>query len=99
MPPLAPVTSATFPSSSATRAVQLGEEIGHGVDDARGPVRVALGLALLGHARQNEDRLQARLEPATTSVSMRSPIIAVVSECASIALSAERIISGFGLPT
>ena len=33
------------------------------------------------------------------SVSMRSPIIAVVSECASIALSAERIISGLGLPT
>ena len=30
---------------------------------------------------------------------MRSPTIAVVSECASIALSAERIISGFGLPT
>ena len=33
------------------------------------------------------------------SVSIRSPIIAVVSECASIAFSAERIISGFGLPT
>ena len=33
------------------------------------------------------------------SVSMRSPIIAVVSEWASIAFSAERIISGFGLPT
>ena len=34
-----------------------------------------------------------------TSVSIRSPTIAVVSECASIAFSAERIISGFGLPT
>src|SRR5439155_26017753 len=34
-----------------------------------------------------------------TSVSIRSPIIAVVSECASMALSAERIIIGFGLPT
>jgi hypothetical protein len=33
------------------------------------------------------------------SVSMRSPIIAVYSELASSALSAERIISGFGLPT
>ena len=33
------------------------------------------------------------------SVSIRSPIIAVVSEWASIAFSAERIISGFGLPT
>ena len=33
------------------------------------------------------------------SVSMRSPIIAVVSEWASIAFSAERIISGLGLPT
>ena len=32
------------------------------------------------------------------SVSMRSPIIAVVSECASIWFSAERIISGLGLP-
>ena len=30
---------------------------------------------------------------------MRSPIIAAVSECASMALSAERIINGFGLPT
>jgi len=30
---------------------------------------------------------------------MRSPTIAVVSECASIAFSADRIISGFGLPT
>ena len=37
--------------------------------------------------------------PEITSVSMRSPTIAVVSECASIAFSAERIISGFGLPT
>ena len=37
--------------------------------------------------------------PATMSVSMRSPIIAVVSEWASMALSAERIISGLGLPT
>src|SRR3954464_14386388 len=33
------------------------------------------------------------------SVSIRSPIIAVVSEWASIAFSADRIISGFGLPT
>ncbi len=33
------------------------------------------------------------------SVSMRSPIITVVSECASIWFSAERIISGLGLPT
>ncbi len=37
--------------------------------------------------------------PATMSVSIRSPIIAVDSECASIAFSAERIINGFGLPT
>ena len=37
--------------------------------------------------------------PATTSVSIRSPIIAAVSEWASIAFSAERIISGLGLPT
>ena len=37
--------------------------------------------------------------PDTMSVSIRSPIIAAVSEWASIALSAERIISGFGLPT
>ena len=36
--------------------------------------------------------------PATMSVSIRSPIIAVVSEWASIAFSADRIISGFGLP-
>ncbi len=33
------------------------------------------------------------------SVSIRSPIIAVVSECAPIVFSAERIIIGFGLPT
>ncbi len=37
--------------------------------------------------------------PAIMSVSIRSPTITVVSECASIALSAERIISGLGLPT
>src|SRR5664280_267969 len=37
--------------------------------------------------------------PDTMSVSIRSPIIAAVSEWASIALSAERIISGLGLPT
>ena len=37
--------------------------------------------------------------PATMSVSMRSPIIAVVSECACRAFRALRIISGFGLPT
>ncbi len=37
--------------------------------------------------------------PATMSVSIRSPIITVFSECAPIARSAERIISGFGLPT
>ena len=33
------------------------------------------------------------------SVSIRSPIIIVVSECASSWLSAERIISELGLPT
>ena len=32
------------------------------------------------------------------SVSIRSPTITVVSECASSRLRAERIISGFGLP-
>jgi hypothetical protein len=32
-------------------------------------------------------------------VSIRSPIIAVVSECAAMVFSAERIIIGFGLPT
>ena len=32
-------------------------------------------------------------------MSIRSPTIADVSECASIAFSAERIISGLGLPT
>ncbi len=37
--------------------------------------------------------------PATMSVSIRSPTIAVVSECASIRLRAERNIIGFGLPT
>src|SRR5439155_10265616 len=37
--------------------------------------------------------------PHSTSVSIRSPIIAVVSECAPIVFNAERIIIGFGLPT
>ena len=32
-------------------------------------------------------------------MSIRSPTITVVSECASMRFSAERIISGFGLPT
>ena len=36
--------------------------------------------------------------PLMMSVSIRSPTITVVSECASSRLSAERIISGFGLP-
>ena len=39
------------------------------------------------------------LEARTMSVSIRSPIIGDDSECAPIAFSAERIISGFGLPT
>ena len=37
--------------------------------------------------------------PEITSVSIRSPTMAAVSEWASIAFRAERIISGFGLPT
>ena len=37
--------------------------------------------------------------PAMMSVSIRSPIMAVVSECASIWFIAERNIIGFGLPT
>ena len=37
--------------------------------------------------------------PHSTSVSIRSPIMAVVSECAPIVFRAERIIIGFGLPT
>ena len=37
--------------------------------------------------------------PLTMSVSIRSPIIIVVSEWASSRLRAERIISVFGLPT
>ena len=37
--------------------------------------------------------------PHSTSVSIRSPIIAVLSLCPPITFSAERIIIGFGLPT
>jgi hypothetical protein len=37
--------------------------------------------------------------PATTSVSIRSPTMAVFSECASIRFSALRNIIGLGLPT
>ena len=37
--------------------------------------------------------------PAMMSVSIRSPTITVVSECASMRLSALRSIIGFGLPT
>ncbi len=37
--------------------------------------------------------------PATTSVSIRSPIMPVRLECAPILFSAERNIIGFGLPT
>ena len=37
--------------------------------------------------------------PEMTSVSIRSPTMAAVSEWASIAFNAERIISGLGLPT
>jgi hypothetical protein len=37
--------------------------------------------------------------PATTSVSMRSPIMPVFSECAPMRFIAERNIIGFGFPT
>ena len=37
--------------------------------------------------------------PATTSVSMRSPIMPVFSECAPMRFIAERNIIGLGLPT
>jgi hypothetical protein len=37
--------------------------------------------------------------PATMSVSIRSPIMAVFSLCAPILFIAERNIIGFGLPT
>ena len=37
--------------------------------------------------------------PATTSVSIRSPIMTVLSECASIRFIALRNIIGLGLPT
>jgi hypothetical protein len=37
--------------------------------------------------------------PATTSVSVRSPTMTAFPECASRALSAERIINGLGLHT
>ena len=60
---------------------------------------MALGVGLARHPAEHVDRLEPRSSPATMSVLMRSPIIAVYSELASNALSTDRIISGFGLPT
>ena len=60
---------------------------------------MALGVGLARHPAEHVDRLEPRSSPATMSVLMRSPIIAVYSELASNALSTDRIISGFSLPT
>jgi hypothetical protein len=68
-------------------------------DDPRRAVGERLGLVAAGRAGENEHGVHAGLEAETTSVSMRSPTIAVVSEWASMAFSADRIMSGFGLPT
>ncbi len=76
------------------------DELVHAREDLLGPERVPLDLGLVADAGEHEHRVQARPRcPATMSVSMRSPIIAVFSECAPILLSAERNIIGFGLPT
>src|SRR5450755_1485458 len=83
---------ANRPASS----VEIVDEVGDRVDDSRGEEGVALGLIARSHPGEHQDRLEACLE-ATMSVSMRSPIIAVVSEWASMAFSAERIMSGLGL--
>ena len=80
-------------------ALDQVDDVGDGLADPRGPVR------------EPGDLLGRRVEPvstrvvsspasmpATTSVSIRSPTMAVVSEWASMRFMALRNIIGFGLP-
>lgn len=79
--------------------VGVPDEVGDRGDDACGTVRVELHRLRRRDAREHQDRLQTRLETGDDVVSIRSPIIRVFSEWAPILRNAERIISGFGLPT
>ena len=74
-------------------------DVGDGLDDPRGTVREAVDLVFAGGAGEHQHGARPASRPLMMSVSIRSPIITVVSECASIRFSALRIISGLGLPT
>ena len=71
------------------------DHVGDRVDDLGGPVGEVLHLVATGAT--STVRMPAS-RPLMMSVSIRSPIITVVSEWASMRLSALRIISGLGLP-
>ena len=74
-------------------------DVSDGVDDPGRPVgNRSTWSALVEPVSTRMVRSPASI-PAITSVSIRSPTITVVSEWASMAFRAERIISGLGLPT
>ena len=77
----------------------LVDEVGDGVNDARGLKREAVDLVSLGDSREHQDVSTPASTPATMSVSMRSPTMTVDFEWAPRMLSASRIMTGFGLPT
>jgi hypothetical protein len=64
-----------------------------------GQEREPLGLLAGGDAGQDQDGLEAGLDPGESVGVHASPIITVESEWASMARRASRIISGLGLPT
>ncbi len=85
--------------SESRRSLQLVDEVGDGVHDARGLVRERLHVFALRHTRQNQIVSTPASTPARTSVSMRSPIMTVDFECAPSLLRPSRIMTGLGLPT
>ena len=74
-------------------------EIADALVDTEGAEREIVDVFAGGGTRQDQVGAQAGSTPARTSVSMRSPTIAALSECAPILFRPARIMTGFGLPT
>ena len=74
------------------------DEIADALVDAEGAERVIVDVLAVEPDRTRWVRRPAST-PARTSVSMRSPTIAALSECAPILFRPARIMTGFGLPT
>ena len=88
-------------ASRSARGVELvdeGDEVGHRVHDPGRAVREPVDLAACVEPVRTRIVRSPASRPLMMSVSIRSPIITVLSECASMRLSALRIIRGLGLP-